>query len=289
MIYLLLSIACSVTVGVLLKLAKRYQIDVMQAVTWNYLFALVLSMFFFRPDFATLNINLISPIYLALGVLLPVIFLIQGFAVQRAGLARTDIAQRLSLFISLCAAYFLFGEQFNNLKYAGLILGFFAIIFTLYRTKENVTTANGWHYLLIVFVGFGTIDILFKMVSQITIVPYTTSLLLIFCMAFVLSLAYIFYLSIIKKTKLQFINFICGGILGFFNFGNILFYLKAHRSMSENPFIVFATMNLGVIIIGSLIGIFVFKERLSQINYIGLLLALVAILAITLSKIYAIR
>ncbi|RZK57218.1 MAG: EamA/RhaT family transporter [Pedobacter sp.] len=289
MIYLILSIICSVTVGVLLKLAKRYQINIMQAVTWNYLFAIGLSAFFFKPDFNTIGEHISTPIYIAIGILLPVIFLIQGFAVQQTGLARTDIAQRLSLFISLCAAYFLFSEHFDRLKYVGLILGFIAIVFTMYRKSGSPSSKNGWLYLLLVFVGFGTIDVCFKLVSQITVIPYTTSLFIIFCIAFILSLIYILYLAITKKTKLQLINFICGCILGLFNFGNILFYLKAHKAMSDNPSTVFAAMNIGVIIAGSFIGIVLFKERLSKWNYFGLALALAAIILITLSKLHAVR
>lgn len=289
MIYLVLSIICSVTVGVLLKLAKRYQINIMQAVTWNYLFAIGLSLFFFKPDFSTIGFSSFSPIYLVIGILLPIIFLVQGLAVQQSGLARTDIAQRLSLFISLCAAYFLFNESFNRLKYAGLVFGLVAIVFTMYRKTDSLSTKKGWLYLLLVFVGFGMIDVCFKLVSQITIIPYTTSLFLIFCLAFVLSLSYILYLSITKQTKLQLVNFICGCVLGFFNFGNILFYLKAHREMADNPSTVFAAMNIGVIIAGSVIGIFLFKERLSKLNYFGLVLALAAIVLITLSKLHAVR
>ncbi|MFA6277305.1 MAG: DMT family transporter [Pedobacter sp.] len=288
MIYLVLSISCSVIVGVLLKLAKRYQINIMQAVTWNYLFAIGLSAFFFKPDFSTINLSFISPIYIALGILLPAIFLIQGFSVQQTGLARTDIAQRLSLFISLCAAYFLFNESFDRLKYVGLIVGFMAIIFTIYRKSGSPSSKHTWWYLLLVFVGFGAIDVLFKLVSQITVIPYTSSLFLIFCIAFVFSLLYILYFAITRKTKIQFINFVCGCILGFFNFGNILFYLKAHRAMSEQPSTVFAAMNIGVIITGSLIGIILFKERLSKLNYTGLMLALIAIALITLSKLNAV-
>ena len=289
MIFLVLSIICSVTVGVLLKLAKRYQINIMQAVTWNYLFAIGLSLIFFKPDFSAIHIADFSPVYLIIGILLPVIFLVQGLAVQQTGLARTDIAQRLSLFISLCAAYFLFNESFDRLKYVGLIFGLVAIVFTMYRKTDSLSTKKGWLYLLLVFVGFGVIDVCFKLVSQITIIPYTTSLFLIFCLAFVLSLAYILYLSATKQTKLQLINFICGCVLGFFNFGNILFYLKAHREMAENPSTVFAAMNIGVIIAGSIIGIFLFKERLSKLNYFGLILALAAIVLITLSKLHAVR
>jgi drug/metabolite transporter (DMT)-like permease len=288
MIFLILSIVCSVTVGVLFKFAKRYEINIMQTVTWNYLFAIGLSIFFFKPDFSSINIQHISPIFIALGVLLPIIFLFQGLAVRNAGLAKTDIAQRLSLFLSLCAAYFLFNEHFDRLKYVGIIFGFVAIILTLYRKSNSSYSKNSFLYLLLVFLGFGIIDILFKLVSQITIFPYTTSLFIIFCISFVLSLSYILYLAIIKKTKLQLINFICGCILGFFNFGNILFYLKAHRAMADNPSTVFAAMNIGVIILGSVIGILVFKERLSKFNYIGLVFALIAIILITLSKLHAV-
>lgn len=288
MIFLLLSIICSVTVGVMLKLAKRYQINIMQAVTWNYLFAIALSFIFFKPQLGTVSFSSGMPIYLALGVLLPIIFLVQGLAVLHSGLARTDIAQRLSLFLSLCAAYFLFNESFNRLKYVGLIIGFAAIICTMYRKTETISTKRSWLYLLLVFAGFGAIDVLFKMVSQLTTVPYTTSLFIIFCISFLLSLAYILYLYAIKKTKLQFINFICGAVLGLFNFGNILFYLKAHKAMADNPSTVFAAMNMSVIIAGSLIGIVVFKERLTKLNYVGLFLALIAVTLITLAKIYAV-
>jgi drug/metabolite transporter (DMT)-like permease len=288
MIYLVLSIISSVIVGVLLKLAKRYQINVMQAVTWNYLFAILLSIFFFKPVFSTISTENFSFVFIALGILLPFIFLMQGKAVQLSGLARTDVAQRLSLFISLCAAYFYFSEHFDRLKYVGLFFGFVAIVFTLYRKNESSSSKNSWIYLLLVFLGFGAIDVFFKFVSQITTVAYTTSLFLIFCIAFILSLAYILYLAAVKKTKLQLVNFFCGCVLGFFNFCNILFYLKAHREMADQPFIVFATMNIGVIISGSIIGIFAFKEKLTQLNYFGLLLALVAITLITLSKLHAV-
>ena len=272
MIYLALSIFCSVTVGVLLKLAKRYQINIAQAITWNYLFAIGLSAFFFRPIINELNI---TAIHIVLGVLLPTIFMFLALSVQRTGLARTVIAQRLSLFISLLAAFFIFNENYSTLKYFGIAIGFLAIIFTLYRKSTTQVNHTDWLYPLLVFIGFGVIDVCFKLISQYT----TSSLFIIFCIAFLLSLGYIVYL----KVKLQLINFICGCILGFFNFGNILFYMRAHRAMANDPSTVFAAMNIGVIIFGSLIGILVFKEKLSKLNYLGLALALLAIILITLA------
>lgn len=288
MIYLIISIFCSVTVAVLLKLARRYKINILQAITWNYLFAIALSMFFFKPSITSLTAAKISPVYLGLGVLLPVVFWFLGASIRSIGIAKTDIAQRLSLFISILAAYFLFGDQFNTLKVCGLFFGFAAIVFTLYR-KSNAPAAGGsWMYPLLVFLGFGFIDILFKQIAQIKDLAYTSSLILTFAIAFILSLLGIIYLSVFKKQKLELVNFACGAILGLFNFGNILFYLKAHRAMAENPSTVFAAMNIGVIILGTLVGIFLFKEKLNKLNYVGLALALIAIIFITLSQFHAI-
>ena len=288
MIFLLFSIICSVTVGVLFKLAKRYEINITQAITWNYLFAMLFSVVFFKPDVGNITLAQFSPIYYALGILMPVIFIYLGLSVKNAGLARTDIAQRLSLFISLCAAYFLFNEKFTSLKFVGIAFGFTAILLTMYRKSDALDHRKSWTYLLLVFLGFGVVDILFKMVSQITIVPYTTSLFIIYAIAFTIAMLYLVYLTVLKKTKLQFINFACGGVLGLFNFGNILFYLKAHRAMADNPSTVFAAMNIGVILAGSLIGVLIFKEKLSKWNFVGLVSALIAISLITLSKIYAV-
>ncbi|MBC8985253.1 DMT family transporter [Pedobacter sp. N36a] len=288
MIYLIISIFCSVTVAVLLKLARRYKINILQAITWNYLFAIALSLFFFKPSVSELTTAKISPVYLGLGILLPLVFWFLGASIRSIGIVRTDIAQRLSLFISILAAYFLFGDQFNTLKILGLFFGFAAIIFTLYRKSNAPTSGGSWIYPLLVFFGFGFIDILFKQIAQIKDLAYTSSLILTFAIAFILSLLGIIYLSLFKKQKLELVNFACGAILGLFNFGNILFYLKAHRAMAENPSTVFAAMNTGVIILGTLVGILLFKEKLNNLNYLGLALALIAIIFITLSQFHAI-
>jgi len=281
MIFLLISICCSVTVAVLLKLAKRYKINVTQAVTWNYLFAILLGFVFYKPSFSDLAAAPVNAIYLTLGILLPVVFWFLAGSVRNSGIVKTDIAQRLSLFIPLLAAYFLFNEYFTPLKLAGLSVGFVAIFFTLQKKGTQKNEGLNWLYPVFVFVGFGLIDTLFKKVAQIKSIPYTSSLIVIFILAFLISLLSIFYLFWFKKQKLELINFICGCILGFFNFFNILFYLKAHRAMSENPSVVFAAMNMGVIILGSLVGIFIFKEKMNKLNYWGLFLALIAILLIT--------
>jgi len=285
MIYIILSICCSVTVAILLKLAKRYQINIIQAVTINYLAALSLCFLFFKPDVKQLTVSAPWPTYVALAVLLPSIFLFLAASVKNLGIVKTDIAQRLSLFIPLLAAYFIFKEDFNNFKIVGLCIGFAAIFLTFLRKSDQVENSKGnLLYPIMVFIGFGVIDVLFKQIALYKDLPYTTSLFTVFCLAFIVSLLIVIAMVIAGKIKLQLVNLACGLILGLFNFGNILFYMKAHQALAENPSTVFAAMNLGVIIVATLIGIIAFKEKLSKLNYAGIILAIVAVIFITLSQ-----
>lgn len=288
MIYIILSVICSVTVSVFLKLAKRYLINIPQVVLWNYLFAFILCCIAFKPSVFQIQQSISWTIYIVLGVLLPSIFWFLAASIKQIGIVKTDIAQRLSLFIPILAAYFLFNETFNTYKLIGLIIGFFAIFFTLYKKHTVAQESINWLFPVMVFVGFGVIDVLFKQVALNKAFPFITSLAIIFALAFVVSLLFVGYLRLTNQIKIQFINFVCGCILGLFNFGNIFFYLKAHQVLAKNPSTVFAAMNMGVIVVGSLVGIIIFKEKINKLNYLGITLAIMAIILITLSQIYAV-
>ncbi len=282
MLFLILSITCSVSVGAIFKLARRYSINNSQIVAANYFFALALCYFFFSPNLVDVGIEAPWKIYGSLGILLPTIFLFLALSIKEVGIVKTDAAQRLSLFIPILAAWLLFGENFNGLKITAFGIAFPALLLILNKPSEN--TKNNWMYPVIVLMGFGLIDILFKQIALFTTLPYTTSLFVVFGLALVLMMAVVGYEIVFKKVKIHFNNLLFGGLVGVFNFGNILFYLKAHQSFAENPSTVFAGMNMGVILVGSLTGVIVFKEKLSKMNYVGLFLALVAIVLIVLSQ-----
>jgi drug/metabolite transporter (DMT)-like permease len=109
---------------------------------------------------------------------------------------------------------------------------------------------------------------------------YTTSIFFIFLIALSVSFLYIFRRVLSKKERLSLGSAIWGISLGLFNFGNILFYMKAHKAIPDNPSVVFTAMNIGVIALGALIGILIFREKLSKLNKIAILLAILSILII---------
>lgn len=281
MLYLLLSIFCSVTVGVLFKAARKWTTNAKQIVLFNYLFALLLCFIVFSPNVQVISVEVPISLYISLGVLLPLVFLVLIASIKNIGIVKTDAAQRLSLFVSIVAAWLIFNEVFSVTKLIGILTGFVALFLVL--NKKDSSTETDLKYPILVFLGFGVIDILFKKVAVFAVVSYTTSLFVIFSIAFVFMLFVVLYEIVVDKKPLELKNLFLGLLVGCFNFGNILFYLKAHQAFSDNPSTVFAGMNMGVILLGSIVGVLVFKEKLSKLNYIGLVLALFSILLIVIS------
>ena len=60
--------------------------------------------------------------------------------------------------------------------------------------------------------------------------------------------------------------------------GNIYAYVKAHQTLANSPSVVFTGMNVGVIAVASMVGMVIFKERLSGINVLGIGLAIGCVL-----------
>lgn len=282
MLFLILSVLCSVTVGVIFKITRKYNSNPIQIVAFNYVTAILLCYFTFKPDLNEVHADAPWNIYIAIGVLLPILFLILAASIKHMGIVKTDAAQRLSLFIPILAAWLVFKEEFNTYKVIGLIMGFTALLFILRKKTSN--EENKWIYPAAVLLGFGIIDILLKQIALYTTLPYTTSLFIVFDISLAVALFIVVYDVAFKKVKLDYKNLLFGALVGIFNFGNILFYLKAHKAFSENPSTVFAGMNMGVIILGSLVGLLFFKEKLSKTNLIGLILALISIIFIVRSQ-----
>ena len=266
----------------MLKLAKRYHIDVYQAVTWNYSIAAILTFIFLKPGLHYINgVPFFTCSLLAL--LLPALFIILAVSVRISGIVRTDIAQRLSLFIPIIASFLLFQDKLTLVKLLGTVLGFIAIICTIpwHKKGENKPmAATGQVYLLVVFIGMGVIDVLFKQIAAFKMITYSTSLFIVFVLAFVFSLVGLLYQVLAGKMRFSWPHIFIGWVLGIANFGNILFYLKAHQALASQPSTVFSAMNIGVIVAGALTGIIIFKEKLSLLNKAGIVIAIIAIVVI---------
>jgi len=281
---LLLSIVLSVSVSVLLKLAPRLNLDIRQAILVNYMVAAAVVWWRFQPDLAPLA-QATLPVWgllLALGLGLPGMFWVLAVSVRRAGVVRTDAAMRLSLLLPLLAAFLLFGETLTAGKLAGIVLGLVAIALIVARPgRAAVTTGTREVAILgLVFLGMGVIDILFKSMARLTPASSIGVLLAAFLLAALVSLIAVGALYWRGRAGWAWRHLLAGLILGVLNVGNIVFYIRAHRALPGDPALVFAAMNIGVIVLATLVGLLAFRERLARANIIGLFLAVFAVLTL---------
>jgi len=258
----------------------------------NYVTACVLCLWLLRPPLESLGRQTPAGwlVLGLLGILLPAVFLIMAAAVRQAGIVLSDTAQRLSLIIPILAAFLVFHEALSGLKGLGILMALSALACLLRRPAGASAPADaasisrtpagaasgtgrlGWLPLLGVWAGYGTIDILFKQMAR-TGSGFTSTLLLSFVLAGVLMGLWL----LLRRTQWHARSLISGILLGALNFSNIYFYIRAHQTYPDNPTLVFAAMNIGVISIGALVGAGLFRERLSWLNLAGVGLAIGAI------------
>ncbi|MGV6989326.1 EamA family transporter [Testudinibacter sp. P80/BLE/0925] len=289
---LAIAVLCSVIVSVFLKVARKQNINIAQAIAFNYIMAIGLSYSFLKPDFSGQSFgevvaqNEYSYLFLALGILLPTVFLVMSKAVESAGIVRSDAAQRLSLFLPILASFTIFNEVLSGSRAVSLVLAFTALLCLLWKKDEpqsivaksiagKSAVGKGWFNLLLVWLGYGVIDILFKQMAK-SGSAFPLTLFVSFCLA----ACVIFIYLLIKQTRWHGKSMLGGLLLGVLNFMNILFYIKAHQSYSDNPTLVFAGMNIGVICLGTLTGAWLFKEKINKANAIGVGLGIVSIICL---------
>jgi drug/metabolite transporter (DMT)-like permease len=281
MIYIVIAVFCSVIVSINFKLFKRYDTNAYQAIVFNYPTAALLCWFGLKPNLSVSPTPQEWVLFAIVAALLLSIFYFIGKSITTSGIVLTAIAQRLSLIIPVLSAFLIFSETTTNLKLLGLVIGLTALYASKPSGKTNLKQAVNW-YSIIVFLGTGVLDILFNLLTKLPFIGFTGSLVYIFVIASIFGFASLFYQYQKGTLKFQLRAALAGVILGIFNFGSIYFYIKALKLESHHPSVVFSSLDIGVIFLGSLAGILLFKEKLSKLNIIGFALALVAIIILNL-------
>ncbi|WP_018914393.1 EamA family transporter [Thiomonas sp. FB-6] len=278
--FLALAVCFSVAVSLWLRQAPAWRLDLGQMVLWNYATASMLCLLLLHPRLDASSLSRMPwGIALALGVVLPGLFVIMGRAVQSAGIVRADIAQRLSLLLSLAAAFTLFGQRVNAWQLLGIALGLLAMLALLARPAARALRGDAALWLLAVWFGYALVDVLLKLLA-LRGANFGTALQSSFVLAFV-CMGVAQALRLARGTRMDLRSLGGGIVLGLLNYANIDLYIRAHQSLSANPAVVFAGMNLGVVGLSALVGMLWLREPTSRLNRAGIVLAGLAIAALT--------
>lgn len=287
MIYLFLSLLFSLLIVIVFKIFPYYKIKVSQSIIINYVTASIcgfISMgeiptieFYTAPSW--FYISLISGLFLIL------VFHVFAASAAKAGVAITAVSSKMSVIIPVIAGFFLFNESMPLLKITGIVL----VMFSFYLIFKNPQgySLNKRHLILplLLFIGNGINDSVLKYAqfnhfhAPKDSVHFLTSAFSVSC---VLGLLFFLVQMTFRKEKIHLKSLLAGIGLGLLNWFSTLFFLNGLELVDVSIFI--PVFNAGIVILGALSGMILFREKLHRVNIIGIILSVVAISLIVLTN-----
>ncbi len=278
MIYLLAAITASTSIIVLFKIFSRLKINTFSAIMVNYVVAA--SFGFLSEPGAFLVSDIPSKpwfwLSIAMGLMYIVGFNLFALSAHHAGVALTGMASRMSLIVAVVAGVLVFGDQPGMLRVSGIILGIIAFYLTFHRNRLADVDRKLLLLPLALLIVHGFSDLLMKIGQHYYIDgDFTLFLATVFAAALVFGFVFIF-LGNRKKVRFTYKEVLGGIIIGLANWYSGYFLLLG-LNIFEVSFVI-PIINIGIVTAASLVGYIVFKEKLKPLNWIGVALALVAIL-----------
>lgn len=281
MLYLLFSILLSTLIVVVFKLFTRFGINNLQAIIVNYLVAAVLGYslsgtFSSIPDIPQQNWFVFA---LLSGFFLMFTFNVFALSSQKAGIAITAVSSKMSVVIPVVLGVVLYGETLNIYRVMGIVFALLAFYLTF--KKEAGTPVRGLYLLLplLLFLGNGTNDSLLNYAERRLI---NGDLMFYLSSAFLFSLVFGLLLYLVKSMRkpeaVELKNVVAGVVLGLLNFGSTYYFLRCLGLFETTVF--FPVFNVSIVTTAALIGFFMFDEKLRPVNWVGIALAIAAIVVL---------
>lgn len=288
MIYLILSILVSSSLFVIFKLFNRFQVNTFNAIVINYLVACVTGLLMYDVPWKLKDIAN-SPWFpgtIFLGIMFIVIFMVMARTAQQIGLSVASVAGKMSLIIPVMFGIIAYKESLNPVKIAGILLALAAVYLVSAKKEETRLSRRDLLLPLLLFAGSGIIDTTLKYLESQYVAPrefplYSSS---IFAIAAIAGTVILLFRTLLHRQHFRPKDILGGFALGIPNYFSIYFILKALGQDTMESSVVFSINNVAIVMLTTLLGIALFGERLRPRNWLGVALAIVSIILISLPK-----
>ncbi|MBK9272003.1 MAG: hypothetical protein IPM48_10430 [Saprospiraceae bacterium] len=283
MIYLVLCIGCTLCLGLIFRiLPAHYRMPNIIAV--NYLICAILS-WFGQPQISSPHGLGTWFFGIWMGILFFAGFNFYSASVRENGLGVSTVFQKISIVLTVIVALFV-GENPSSLQWLGIILSVPAIYWLTRsdHSKDKTAENKSSRFLLLaaVFLVSSMIEISLILAhhSHLSLTEGSMGLTkLIFTGAALVSIVVLLRNQGYSSIRLTEIG--AGIVLGLPNFFSIYFInLSMMEGMQGSQ--LFPILNCAVLSLSVLIGYAVFKEKLLKIQIWGLMVAMVAILLLSI-------
>jgi len=286
MIFLILSILSSTSLFVIFKIVDKYGIRNFDVIIINYIIASILGFAIsdYGLDVFPLHQNPWFPYAILIGILFVIGFVLIALSSQKVGIAITTVASKMSVIIPITFSLLYDPtDHITNLKTAGIIIALTSVFLTIYR-KRRIDFNPKYLYLpAILFVGMGIIDSIIKL-AQYKYIDNGASSYFSAVLFTIAALTGIITNLIQRKTFRTLLKprtLFLGTLLGLGNFGSIYFLILAlnYKINGEtlDGSVVFGINNIGIVSLSVILGLLIFREKLTFLNWLGVTFSIVAI------------
>lgn len=288
MIYLALSVLASTLIFIIFKLFSKYNIDTLQAIVVNYVVASISGIIAYSEPIDLASVSGEGWFYgaMILGIIFISVFNLMAITTQRSGLSVAAVATKMSLVMPIVFGIIAYQESTGIVKIIGILIALIAVYLTSIKTTGGIPiTKKNLIFPLLVFIGSGVIDTSIKFLETHYVakndIPVFSATL--FGFAAIVGIITLIFKAITGTFKIAFKNIIAGIVLGVPNYFSIYFLIQALRHDSMDSSTVFTINNVAVLLVSTLAGILLFKEKLIFKNWLGITLAIISIILVAFS------
>jgi drug/metabolite transporter (DMT)-like permease len=286
MIFIVLAIILGLLVLILFKTFPKYKVNTFAAILYNYVFAAITGFLLSTKDsFSIITQQKEYLFALPLGLLFIAVFYLISQTAQKVGISVASVANKMSVIMTVFFSVLVLHQTLNGYMYAGIICALFSVYLTC--VKEEIRSGS---FLLpfLLFLGSGAIDTSLNAANAFFIrnneqsAVFTT---LIFISAFGFGICAVIISALTGKMSAKefFLpkNIFAGFCLGVPNYFSIYFIFLALDSKLLNSAQLFPVLNVANVTLSALTAHFIFKEKLSKMNVIGISLAILSIVLLS--------
>ncbi len=286
MIWLILNILFAGLLYVVFRLYPKYGVDNLVAVVINYFIASIFGMIIMDTEIMDVLSRPWIPIAFSMGMVFLFVFLLMAQSSQVNGISITSVANKMSLIIPVLAGIILYHETTTWMIILGIIMALFSVVLTSMKEKNISISRNGYFILALIFIGSGLVDTLIKYMQEFHLSENenATFVMVLFMSSGIFGVIWMLLTQRDRFRNINKTNIIGGIALGIPNFASIYFLIMALEESGLQSSVLYSVNNMGIVAISALFGILLFKEKISFINFIGILLALVAIALIAFGR-----
>lgn len=281
MLYLLLAIVCASTYSVLFKLFACRDIDSLQAIAFNYITAAILG---FSMSLGSMTDGFVLGggelgLSAVMGVMFMAAFVLMARSTASSGVSVTTVAARVSLIIPVVCSYlFLAGEAEPRWWAIAIIL--IALVMVIVQPSGR-NGSRGTHTSLWlpfgVFVLFGANNFCLKWAQSGLDAQGGAEQLSAVIFLFAAIASCLYYFATTHKRSWSWRALLGGVALGVSNFFTTYFMVLGLGVMPSGVF--FPIYHVGIVALVTTLGVLLFKERISRLQFVGMVVAAVGIVA----------